>query len=47
MSNPTSFPQAPLPTEAQVRARTNLFVQGWRFAVLNLKMITMVTKGHH
>ena len=47
MSNVTTFPNAPLPTERQVRARGNLFIQAARFAVLNVKMIVMVTKGHH
>jgi len=47
MSHLTSFPNAPLPTEGEVGRRTNLFVQAGRFAVLNVKMILMVTKGHH
>lgn len=47
MSNLTTFPNAQLPTDRQVRARRNLFVQVARFAVLNVKMIVMVTKGHH
>ena len=47
MSNLTTFPNALLPTERQVRARSNLFIQAARFAVLNVKMIVMVTKGHH
>lgn len=47
MTNLTTFPNAPLPTEGQVRARKNLFIQAGRFAVLNVKMILMVTKGHH
>jgi hypothetical protein len=47
MTNITTFPDAHLPTEAQVRARRNVAIQAWRFAVLNLKMIMMVTKGHH
>jgi hypothetical protein len=47
MSNVVSFPDAPVPTEGQVRARSNLILQAWRFAVLNTKMIVMVTKGHH
>jgi len=47
MSNLTTFPNAPLATEADLRARKNLFIQIGRFAVLNVKMILMVTKGHH
>ena len=41
-----SIAAAPLPTEKTVRARTNLAVQLWRFATLNLKMMKMVRKGH-
>lgn len=47
MSNVTSFPDARKPSQREVRARSNVLVQAWRFAVLNLKMITIVTKGHH
>jgi hypothetical protein len=47
MSSPTTFPNAPVPTEGELRKRSNLFVQAGRFAVLNVKMILMVTKGHH
>ncbi len=43
----TSFPDAPLPDAQQLRARTSIPRQAWRFALLNLKMIVMVTKGHH
>lgn len=47
MDHLTSFDQAPLPSRGQVRARTNLIIQAWRFAILNLKMMAMVAKGHH
>jgi hypothetical protein len=47
MSHITTFPNALLPTDAELRARRNLFIQLGRFAVLNVKMIVMVTKGHH
>ncbi|HQR80517.1 MAG TPA: hypothetical protein PLT68_09885 [Actinomycetota bacterium] len=47
MDNLTTFSEAPLPDEKELKARRNLLRQSWRFAVLNLKMITMVTKGHH
>jgi hypothetical protein len=47
MSSAQTFPNAPLPTPKQVKARTSVLRQGWRFAVLNMKMLTMVTKGHH
>lgn len=47
MTDVTTFPEAHLPDEKEIKARNSLVRQGWRFAVLNLKMITMVTKGHH
>lgn len=43
----TTFPNAPLPDAKEVKARTSVVRQAWRFAILNVKMITMVTKGHH
>ena len=47
MSNQTTFPDARIPTDGELRARKNILVQAWRFAILNLKMIAMVSKGHH
>jgi hypothetical protein len=47
MSNITDFPDAPVPTPSEIKSRTNVFVQAFRFAVLNVKMIAMVSKGHH
>lgn len=47
MGKVTTFDAAPLPTSRDVRARTNLIVQVWRFIVLNMKMMAMVGKGHH
>ena len=47
MSNVTTFPNARVPSPGEVKLRSNLFIQAWRFAVLNTKMIVMVTKGHH
>lgn len=47
MNHVTTFPDAPLPSEKELRARTSVIRQGWRFAVLNLKMLAMVTKAHH
>lgn len=47
MDNVTTFADAPLPDRKELKARRSLLRQSWRFAVLNLKMITMVTKGHH
>ena len=45
--NVTTFPDAPQPDAKQIKARTSVLKQGWRFAVLNLKVITMVNKGQH
>lgn len=47
MSNLTTFPDAPEPDTKEIKARNSIVRQTWRFAVLNVKMITMVTKGHH
>lgn len=47
MTNLSTFPDAPVPSASELRARTNVLVQLWRFVVLNVKLITMVTKGHH
>jgi len=47
MSHLTTFPDARIPSESELRARRNVLVQAWRFAVLNVKMIVMVSKGHH
>ncbi len=37
---------APLPTRSTLRRRQSLVLQAWRFALLNLKMMRMVRKGH-
>ena len=42
-----SIASAPLPTRQTLHRRQNLFVQVWRFAALNLRMLTMITKGSH
>lgn len=42
----TSIAQAPMPTERTIRSRTNLMLQTWRFAAINLRMIAMIRKGH-
>ncbi len=41
-----SIAQAPLPTERTVKSRTNLAVQAWRFAAINVRMVKMIRKGH-
>ncbi|MFO0585413.1 MAG: hypothetical protein U0229_24290 [Anaeromyxobacter sp.] len=38
---------APMPTRWTVLMRTFLPWQAWRFAWINLKMIRMITIGHH
>ena len=38
---------APLPTEAALRARSSLPYQAVRFVAFNLRMLRMVRKGHH
>ncbi|MEI2784327.1 MAG: hypothetical protein V9E82_01295 [Candidatus Nanopelagicales bacterium] len=43
----TTFPQAPQPSAKELKARTSVVRQAWRFAILNTKMILMVSKGHH
>jgi hypothetical protein len=48
MDNTTAdIDKAPLPTAATLRRRQNLFFQAWRFAALNLRFLTMITKGDH
>ena len=47
MSNVITFTGARGATPGEVRARRHLIVPAWRFAILNVKMIVMVTKGHH
>ena len=37
---------APLPTDRTLRLRSNVPFQLWRFAVINLRMIRMIRKGH-
>jgi hypothetical protein len=47
MSGPRTFPDAPAPDRKELTSRRSVVRQGWRFAVLNLKMLAMVRKGHH
>ena len=42
-----SIASSPLPKEQTLRRRKNLFFQFWRFIALNLRMLTMITKGSH
>jgi len=41
------FPNAPVPTDKELKARKNVFLQFARFIALNLKMVAMMNKGHH
>jgi len=38
---------APLPTASTLRRRKNLLFQTWRFVALNIRFMTMITKGNH
>lgn len=38
---------SPLPTAQTLRRRKSLIFQFWRFIALNLRMLTMITKGSH
>lgn len=42
-----SLANAPLPTKKTLRRRSSLWYQAWRFVALNLRMLTMITKGSH
>ncbi|WP_198955082.1 hypothetical protein [Kineosporia sp. R_H_3] len=37
---------APMPTAKTLRRRHSLPIQLWRFAVVNVRMIRMIGKGH-
>ncbi len=48
MDNTTEdIAQAPLPKDRTLRRRQNLLFQSWRFVALNLRFLTMITKGDH
>lgn len=47
MTNVVTFSGTREPSKREIRARTNLVYQLWRFIVLNIKMLKMVSKGHH
>lgn len=38
--------EAPLPDRRTLRRRKNVFVQAYRFAVINLRMMRVIVKGH-
>ena len=38
---------APLPLPKTLRQRSSIPIQLWRFALINLKIVKMVTKGRH
>jgi hypothetical protein len=43
----SSIAQAPLPISKTLRARNNLFIQGWRFIAINVRMVKMILKDRH
>lgn len=47
MTDLETFDDAPLPSDQELKARRNLFVQTGRFIALNFKMLGMVRKGPH
>ena len=34
-------------SDKEIKARTNLFVQVWKFLGINIRMIGIIRKGHH
>ena len=42
-----SIAAAPLPTGPTLKRRQSLPFQLWRFAAINVRMLTMITKGSH
>jgi hypothetical protein len=42
----SAIANAPMPTPETVRSRTHLPTQIMRFGAINLKMITIILKGH-
>ena len=47
MSNLTTFPDARVPTDERAAGTQERARPGVAVRLLNLKMIAMVTKGHH
>ncbi len=47
MENQADLSGAPLPTSGTLKMRRNVFVQLWRFVVLNIRMVAMIFKGDH
>lgn len=47
MSDVVTFTNSQAPTKKELKARTNVLVQLIRFVSLNLRMLKMITKGHH
>jgi hypothetical protein len=48
MDNTTDdIAKAPLPTASTLHRRQNFVFQTWRFVALNLRFLTMITKGDH
>jgi hypothetical protein len=47
MSDVVTFTQSQVPSRKELKARTNVVFQLIRFVSLNLRMLRMITKGHH
>lgn len=50
MTNRKPYQQAyypPMPTRATCFWRTNVLYQAWRFLMINLKMVRVISKSHH
>ena len=43
----SSIAASPTPTETTLRRRSNIVFQFGRFIALNVRMLTMITKGSH
>jgi hypothetical protein len=45
VTEPASY-QAPMPTAATVRKRTNVPLQAYRFGAVSIKMMRMILRSH-
>ncbi|MGA0832339.1 MAG: hypothetical protein ACO3P4_05970 [Polynucleobacter sp.] len=47
MENPNeAISNAPVPSKQELKRRKNILIQMFRFAILNLKMLKIIGKGH-
>jgi|Laugresbdmm110sn_1035088.scaffolds.fasta_scaffold51513_3 hypothetical protein len=47
MSDVVTFTNSQVPTKSELKARANVLVQLFRFVSLNIRMLKMISKGHH